>query len=120
MLLVHYFVNIIKNVTRVSRGDGGRYHFAPNTPILRNWKKAEQVTCPLDDNIVGRRLTVKTVDIAPCSHEEVDKRMILHAIQELSSILLKATYTDIAVICAFLLCHATCKRSYIKHLIENY
>lgn len=44
MLFGRYFVNKIKNVTRVSRGDGGRYHFVPNTPILRNGEKVMRIS----------------------------------------------------------------------------
>lgn len=121
-----YFVNSIKNITRVNRVDGGRYHFVPNTPIPRNWKKVigswkSKQNClgfPQDSwsaystrrktgFIVVHLSTVQTVNIEPCSHEEVDTRMMLHLkdaiIQDLSSILLKATNTDIVGICAFLL-----------------
>ena len=42
LLFDRYFENSIKNVTRNARGDGGRFHIVPTTPIPRNWKKFMQ------------------------------------------------------------------------------
>ena len=123
------WLNSFKNVPRDSKGDGEPYHIVPNIPIPRNWKnflrrpenkaemfrlvrefvkapipgKRKKVPCTLDDDIAARPLTVRTINIVPCSHEKVDICNMLHAkdvaIQRLSSILLKATDTDIVVVC---------------------
>ena len=129
LLFDRYFSDSIKNVTRNNRGDGGRFHIVSTTPIPRNWKtfmrnsenKTElfrliakyaeniipppdkQFICTIDDKVVVCPPSVPTDNISPCTHEEVDTRILLHArdavTRGFTSLLLKATDTDVVVVC---------------------
>ena len=131
LLFDRYFDLSIKGTTRVSRGIGGRYHIKPNTPIPRKWREflrnsdnktemfrlvadyvsnlvipeGKQIFCTKEDRVIA--VPTAPVDgVSPCSHEEVDTRIVLHARDAAqaghSSILMKASDIDIVVICVSL------------------
>ena len=116
----------------------------PNTPIPRKWKeflrnsdnKAEmfrlvadyvsslvipegkQVFCTQEERVVA--FPTATVDgVSPCTHEEVDTRIVLHARDAAesghSSILIKASDIDIVVICVSLLDKIGAEELYVEY-----
>ena len=64
--------------------------------------KGKQATCTLDNNIVACHSTVQANEV-PCSHEKLNICIMVYGkdatMQDLSSILLKATDMDIVAIC---------------------
>ena len=71
-----------------------------------NIPEGKQLFCTIDENVLACPSSLETSFISPCSHEEVDTRIVLHAkdavMHGLTKIILKATDTDIFVICLFL------------------
>ena len=127
LMFDRYFDLSIKDVTRVGRGTGGRYHIMPNTPIPRKWKQflrnsenktemfkliaeyvstlqipdGKQVVCTSEEKALSFPRT-PVDDISPCAHEEVDTRILLQAKHAVhnghTTILIKASDIDIVVI----------------------
>ena len=144
ILFDRYFECSIKDVTRVSRGNGGRFHVMSTTPVPRKWKdfmrnsenKAEmfkliaecvknvvipegkQVICTSEEKAIGYPVTTQVQNISPCSHEEVDTRILLHAkdavMQGHSRILIKASDTDVVVLCLSLFTEIGAEKLYVE------
>ena len=64
--------------------------------------EGKQFYCTLDEKVLSIPSTLKIMDISPCSHEEVDMRIFLHAKDAVdkgfAKVVIKATYTDMVVI----------------------
>lgn len=121
-----YDINSLKNSTRSLRGVGVRRRVTPSTPLPKNWQSfmcdsanktelfqflSECVSKMTIDSgkqiIVTNGVEVITVppmlhDLSPCSHEEADTRMILHAKNAVqngfSRVVIKTVDTDVVVL----------------------
>ena len=144
LMFDRYFDLSIKDVTRVGRGTGGRYHIMPNTPIPRKWKdflrnsenktemfkliaeyvsnlripEGKQVICTSEERALSLP-PAPVDDISPCEHEEVDTRILLHAKHAVcnghSTILIKASDIDIVVICLSLFNDIGAEELYVEY-----
>jgi len=100
-----YIPDSLKDVTRQKRGKGIRRRVSPTTLLPQNWKDflhvnenktelfkflAQQVIClPTDEgkviyategiNVLNTMADADVTSLAPCSHEEADTRLLLHA-----------------------------------------
>jgi hypothetical protein len=119
----------LKAITRDKRGTGSRRQVTSSFPephiwhdFLRNDKNKKELLCFLARKIcvdtvnVGGKLVVSTLEIGivssstnydslllqPCSHEEADTRMLLHAADQArarySKIILRTVDTDVVVL----------------------
>ena len=144
LMFDRYFDLSIKDVTRVGRVTGGRYHIMPNTPIPRKWKQflrnsenktemfkliaeyvstlqipdGKQVVCTSEEKALSFPPT-PVDDISPCAHEEVDTRILLHAKHAVhnghTTILIKASDIDIVVISLSLFDEIRAEKLFIEY-----
>jgi len=121
-----YKADSLKAATRLQRGHGFRQRLAPSGKVPRNWPQflrndqnktqlfaflAEAVTmtdvpnkCVVatTENSVLTSTEMPATGMSPCTHEEADTRMLLHALDAsesgLQSVLLRTVDTDVVVI----------------------
>lgn len=121
-----YKCDSLKSDTRAKRGDGIRQHVSAEGKVARNWQQflrtddnktelfsflAKEVTAKksinktivatVKDSVLCSNETDVTM-LFPCSHEEADTRMLLHAFHAskcgCNSVMLRTVDTDVVVI----------------------
>ena len=120
-----YIENSLKAITRSHRGTGVRRRVAPTNQLPRNWScflredsnKRELfmflADCASSLEVHGQVITTygqdvqctsprETASLSPCTHEEADTRMLLHAADAVQQgdrkILLRTVDTDVLVL----------------------
>ena len=121
-----YIANSLKATTRSKRGQGARRRVQPSSQIPRNWQQflrseenkqelfqflaqctvslheEKQVITTKGKDILCTHARNNTANLAPCTHEEADTRMILHAADAVQEghrkIVLRTVDTDVLVL----------------------
>ena len=123
-----YDSNSLKATARKHRGIGIRRHVVPAAPVPRNWQAflrsnenktelfkflsgmlasmtlqhRQELVLTVDDDVVTVPCREDTSMLQPCTHEEADTRMILHAADAghrgLRRIMIKTVDTDVVIL----------------------
>ena len=125
-----YLPDSLKGTTRQKRGKGVRRRVSPSTTIPKSWKDfihvddnkielfkflAQHVTCLTDNkgkvlyatsalDVLSSTCQAELSNLTPCSQEEVDTRLILHAadavVQGKRRVSVRTVDTDVVVLAA--------------------
>lgn len=138
-----YDSNSLKMTAREARGVGIRRHVACDVPIPRNWQAflrtdmnktelfsflstaaskmhlepGKQLIATLDQKVITVPVLHDVTRLSPCSHEEADTRLILHAAHAaqggVKRLLIRSVDTDVVVLAVAFRQHIACDELWI-------